>query len=430
MTDFTIILRSLTSRLFSTVTTVVTVGVAVGLMLVLLSMRDSGRQAFERGSGNMHMLVSRDASPTVAVLNGLFYANPPQNYLLWSEYERIASSQPFAWAIPTQQGDSYGGLPVLASTPEFFTDFQPNDGEPWTLTDGRFFDKPFEVVLGAEAASLTGLRVGDKVHLTHGIPQSRQLGDPNAPEPHIHRDFTYTVVGVLEPTGSAHDRALFTHLTSAWIIHAHDRRKQADPSVATTTEADLLPEDRKITGIYLRVATRPGQNASASLLPVFDALRRDPSITVAQPVQQIGALFRIVSSVDRVFIAIAAVVMVSSGVGIMLALYNSMEQRRRQIAVLRVLGCSRGRIFNLVLTESALIGLLGAALGIVLCLVGVRLVASVMKEMLGLVIRPALPPDLALYVVVGAVFLAALAGIVPAVMAYRTSVANNLRPIG
>src|SRR5262249_20833227 len=140
--------------------------------------------------------------------------------------------------------------------------------------------------------------------------------------------------------------------------------KEDDPAnEPALTRADLIDEDKKITGIYMRVVTPPGSNVSAVLPQVFDRLRKEPGITVASPSQEIRRLFGIVSNIDQILFAMAGVVMISSGIGIMLALYNSMEQRRRQIAVLRVLGCSRPRVFGLVLTESALLGLLGGAAG-------------------------------------------------------------------
>lgn len=434
--------------MFSTLTTILSVAVAVALLLVLLLMREASHQAFARGGGNMHLLVSRDSSPLVSVLNGIFYANPPPRPITWAEYERLTSTLPLEYAIPTQQGDSYLGQPVLATLPSFFTEFQPGEGEKWQLEQGRFLRGPndpapddagkppspeshaFEVVVGSAAARATGLHVGDTLHLTHGTAQSRQLGDPNAMEPHVHREFTYRVVGVLKPTGTPHDRALITHLDAGWIIHAHDRRKAADPAVTTTTLADLTDRDKLITGMYLRVLTRKGSDVSASLPPVFAALRADPSITVAQPLQQINTLFRIIGNVDWILRAMAVVVLVSSGVGIMLALYNSMAERRRQIAVLRVLGCSQPRIFSLVVTEAAMIGFAGAAAGALLAAAGVQVVARVLRQEIGLAIPPSLAPEVVLAVCIGAVFLAALAGVIPALLAYRTPVANNLKPIG
>ncbi len=457
LTDFTIIRRSMTSRMFSTVTTIITVAVATGLMLVLLSMRDSGRRAFERGSGNMHMLISRDSSPLTGILNGIFYASTPRRAIEWAKYKEIEKAYPLEFAVPIQLGDSYqGDFRVLATVPEFFSQFKPDPDLPWALAEGRFLQNDFEVVLGAAAAKGTKLKVGDRLYITHGIGKSREgsLEDEAGPRAghdgtdetdekpghgvhggdaggHVHADFIYKVVGVLKPTGSAHDCALFTTLTSSWIVHAHERREQASGGhVDSTTAADLLESDRLITGIYVRVITRPGSSMSAVIQQVFDQLRRDQSITVASPRQEISRLFAIVSNIDQLFLAMAAVVMASSGIAVMLALYNSMEQRRRQIAVLRVLGCSQRRLFGLVVTESATIGLIGAIAGLALCLAGSYVVAAVMKQRLGLVIEPALDPGWTLGVILSTIALAAAAGLIPAIMAYRTPVATNLKPIG
>ena len=362
----------------------------------------------------------------VAVLNGIYYANPPARAIEWTKYQQIAASMPLH--LPFLRSRAiHRGFPVLATRPSSSPTSSPTR-RAVEVRRGRAFT--FSSRSRAVAARETGLRVGSEIFLTHGIAQSRQLGQADAVAPHVHKEFAYAVVGVLEPTGSAHDRALFTDLTSTWIIHAHDRRKLTDPSIRTTTEDDLLETDRLITGIYLRVASRPGREVTALLPAAFDALRRDPTITVAQPVQQIDALFRIVSNIDVIILAMAGVVMVSSAISIMLALYNSMEQRRRQVAVLRVLGCSRPRIFGLLVTEATIIGVLGAAIGLALAVAGALLAAGVLKNAIGLVVTPVFAPDITLAVLTGAILLSALAGIVPAVMAYRSSVAEHLKPLG
>ncbi|HHN77946.1 MAG TPA: FtsX-like permease family protein, partial [Phycisphaerales bacterium] len=309
------------------------------------------------------------------------------------------------------------------TTEEFFSLFRPADDTPWSFAEGRVFDKPFEIVLGADAAKKSGLAVGDHVFLTHGTPRQGAQG-------HMHDEFSYTVVGILAPTATLHDRAVFTDLTSAWILHAHERREEAlGPDASTTGPGDLLDSDRKITGVYARVLTRPGASVGAAFQQVFDMLRRDPTVTVAAPDQEIGKLFSIVSNVDRIIIALAAVVLIVGSATIMLVLYQAMEQRRRQIAVLRVLGCSRRRIFGLVVTESAVIGTAGAVGGVLISLVGARVVAGQLYQRLNLVVEPTPEPRVVLAVVLGTIALAAIAGLVPAVAAYRTGVIRNLRPI-
>ncbi|CAG1004513.1 hypothetical protein PHYC_03148 [Phycisphaerales bacterium] len=457
MNDWTIVTRSLRARLFSTCTTVVMVAVGVALMSVLLTMRSAGSKSFQRGTGNVHLLVSRDASPLVSVLNGLFYAAAPAKPVAFSEFQTISKKLPLEWAIPVQLGDSYkGAWPVLATTEEFFTRFKPAEDAAWEFADGGRFDANFKVVVGASAARGTGLKRGDHIVLTHGSAGSR------AGPIHEHDEVEYEVVGILKPTGTAHDRALFTNLPSTWLIHALDRMERegtlehdhdATPAAngaATDTahaephhdghaefpvhEEDLTDADRKITNIYLRVLTRPGSDISAAIPVVMEQIRRDPAFqnapfTVAGPQNEIQRLMGIVGNVDRILLAMAVVVMISSAVGIMLALYNSMEQRRRQIAILRVLGASRGRIFGLVMTESAIIGLIGAAAGLLLGLIGGQAAAAVMRLHLGLFIDPSIPPVIAAALGVATLALASVAGVVPAVMAYRTSVAKNLRPM-
>ncbi len=429
LTDRTIVLRSLRARLFSSVVTVLTVAVAVGLMLVLLSMRDAGRRAFERGSGNMHLLVSADSSRLVAVLNGIFYADAPARPLMWIQFRRIERMREVDFAVPVAQGDTYRSHPVTATTPEFFSRFSTDpafdprtSNQPaWSLDAGRVFDKPFEVVVGAEVARETGLDIGDHLHMSHGSSGAAHQ---------THDAFDHVVVGVLSPTGTAHDRALFTSLESSWIVHAHERREREDPTIRTTTIDDLAESDRLITGIYVRGVTREGATASAAVQTLAGRLARDGSLTVASPSSEIVKLFRIVSNIDQILLAMAAAVMASSGIGIMLALYNSMEQRRRQIAVLRVLGCPATRVIRLVLMEATTLGLLGAAVGLVLGHLGATIAAGVMEKRIGIVIEPSIETATLGMVVLATIVLAAASGLVPAVVAYRTGVAKNLRPMG
>ncbi len=443
ISDMTIVTRSLTARRFSTFTTVLMVAVAVALLLTLLALRDAGRRAFERGPGTMHLLVSADTGPLPSVLNAIFYAKAPSRPITWARYEKLVGQDatgrrlPLEYAIPTVQGDSYKGWPTMATTRDFFDKFQPDTeadkdaSRRWKLAAGRVFEKSFEVVAGAKAAAGAGLRVGDVIYLTHGTGASRGGSSSGGDEHgHVHKEYGFTIVGILAPTGAAHDRALFTDLASSWILHAHDRRERDDPKSGTTTEADLIDADRLITGIYLRVLTRPGSDSSAAIGPVFEAIRRQGDLTVANPSEQVRQLFVIVANVDQLFLAMAAVVLVCSGLAIMLAMVNSMEQRRRQIAVLRVLGAGKGRIFALVVTEAAIIGAAGGVAGIVLAFLGVQVASAVLKERLGLLLDSGLPANAVLPTLAGTIVLAAIAGVAPAMKAYGTSVAKNLKPLG
>ncbi|MFM1867367.1 MAG: hypothetical protein RL591_775 [Planctomycetota bacterium] len=426
MSDLAIVLRSLRVRALSTSIVIALVAISAGLLLAILSLRNAGQSAFERGTGNAHLLVSRDGSPLVSVLNGIFYANPPKAPIDAVKLEEIRSSFPWSMFIPMAVGDSYRSFPVVATTPDFFTKFEPVSGEPWTFAEGRPFERNFEIVLGNSVARETGLRMGAKLLVTHGSGKSREGVDEHA---HVHDEYEFTVVGILAPTGSPHDRALFSDLESSWILHAHDRFER-EGAHKTVTAADLTDADRVVTGVLMRLPSRDPAAAPPALVSQYDRLRRDGSITVAIPANEVQRLFDIVSSIDVLFVAMAIATLISSGAAILLSMVNSMNERRRQVAILRVLGASRARIFWLVLTESTLVGLIGAATGVVLCAVVLFSATTWLREAHGIVIAPQLDPRSAVLVALGTTLLAAVAGIVPSIQAYRTSVARNLRPIG
>jgi putative ABC transport system permease protein len=423
MTDLQIVTRSLAVRAVSTGLTALSVAVAVGLVLVLLTTRDASREAFQRGTGNMHILASGDANQMGSVLNSVFYTSIPQRVVPFETWQRVRTHPLVEWALGTVQGDNYKGWPTMGVEPEFFELFQPVDGRALALRAGSFM-RPGEagvmdVVVGAAAARGTGLKLGDELSITHGA----------TPEGHVHDEFKFKVVGLLEATGTPHDRAIFVSAMSKWLVHADDQRQAnaaragAKEHVEPTPE-NLTPAEKPVTAIYVR-AKRP-----ATIAQLVGVLRNDLGLTAAFPSVEVASLFRIVGRVDQVLLGIALVVALSSGISILLAMYNSMSQRRRQVAILRVLGASPARVFGLVMTEAALVGILGAAAGVVVAIVGAAGVARAVEAQTGVTISPTLDPANVLMVFSGSVLLAAGAGLLPALMAYRTSVVANLRPLG
>ncbi|RLS66700.1 MAG: hypothetical protein DWH97_03445 [Planctomycetota bacterium] len=426
MSDLLIVLRSLRLRLFSTIVVIVLVAVSAGLLLAILSLREAGERAFTRGTGNAHLLVSKDGSPLVSVLNGIFYANPPKAPIDEAKLNELRDSFPWSMFVPTAIGDSYRSFPVVATNADFFAKFQPVAGEPWVFAEGKPFAANFEIVLGSAVARETGIRLGAKLVLTHGSGKSREGVDEHA---HEHREYEFTVVGILEATGAPHDRACFTDLESSWLLHAHDRYER-EGTTRHVTVKDLTAADRVVTGVLMRVPSRDNMSASPVLVAQYDRLRRDGSLTVALPANEVQRLFDIVASIDVLFIAIAGATVVSSAVAILLSMVNSMSERRRQVAILRVLGATRARIFWLVLTESTMIGLAGSASGVLVALMVLAFATQWMRVAHGLVIVPVLDARSAVFVAMATTVLAALAGLVPSILAYRTSVARNLRPLG
>ena len=413
MTDFAIIRRNLRARLFSTVTTALIVAAAVGLLLGLITLRDATRSALARGSGNMQLILSADASPLAAVLNGIFYANPPSRVLKWPACEELLKKYPVDYALPIQQLETFHGFPLVATVPQYFSAFQPDASSDWKIADGALFKSEFDVVAGASAARALQLKVG----ATFQLPR--------------HPAWTYRISGILQPTGTSHDRALYTDLNDAWLHRAQEKRKLTDPTLtqaAPLTAAALADSDKLVTCVYVRFKNAAGNDASPALLTAYDGLKGNhPELTVALPAAESDKLLAIASTLDSLLMACAAVVVLAAAVAILLTLYNSLEQRRRQAALFRVMGCSQARIFGWVVTEAALIGLAGALLGALLSLAITPLAAAALDAKFGLVLQPFVQLLPALAVILVSVLLSGAAGIVPAWLASRTSVPAILR---
>lgn len=471
MSDMTIVTRSLRVRLLSTVITVLSVACAAGLLIVLLSLRHQGQAAFSRGTGNAHVLVSAEPSGLVSVLNTMFYAQAPKAALDWKQIkalgldeqtrakkdgggaggeEVVPSDRRLAFSVPVQMGDSFRGFKTVATTGRFFSAFQPTEEEAWAFAEGKSFEGTWEVVLGAEVAKITGLKVGSELFITHGW-SARGHGEVEGDTPatkkedehdhshgdhdhdhdhdhdapggagHIHDEHPFVVTGVLQPTGTLHDRAVFMNIEAGWVLHADEKRKAKDPNLPEARVDNLTDEEKQVTGVLVRA------RSGAVLGEVFAELRRQSGVTVANPASEVRTLFSIISNVDTILLAVAGAVLVGSAASVMLAVYSSMNERRKQIAVLRVLGASRGRITGLVLAESAVIALLGAAAGAVLSVIGMQLAAAATLARTGVLIGGSVEMGSVVMVMAGTVGLGMVAGLVPGVMAYRVGVGEHLR---
>ena len=260
----------------------------------------------------------------------------------------------------------------------------------------------FEAVLGAEVAAQLGIRVGDEIEPTHGV-------EGGVAHDHVH---LWKVVGIFKPTRTPVDKVVFINLDSFFAIEEH----LDGALIPGTTEAGLSS---------ILIFPRPGVHKAMLL----SSLNRMPELTVADVSEQIRNLFSIVGSVDTLFLVISVMVVVLGVLSILVAIYNTMNERRREVAILRAIGASRATVFSSIVGEAALLTFLGACVGLLLGHLLVVAAASRIDEIAGF--RPdafhLLPLEVVVIIVV--VSGGALAGLVPAWKAYRTDVAKNLKPL-
>jgi putative ABC transport system permease protein len=394
MNVFSLAKANMRQRLLATILTMLLVAIGVALVHAILTIRDEVQSGFKRGvAGKIHLVIGPKGAPMQLVLNSLFHVSKPLGNLSYSYYENeIKSSQKVKLAIPIAVGDSYKGLAVVGTTPEFLTQLELANEQTFKFEQGGAFKEHFEAVLGAEAARQTGLKIGDEFHPTHGMEEQ---GSEH------HEEFK--VVGILEPTGTPHDRALYCDIETVHDMHGKITGRPISAILV------VLHSDLWVAGFAREI--NDGKDATA-----------------AMPAIEIRDLMNMVSNANKVLIYISWLVLFAAGVSILVSIYNSMSERRREIAIIRALGAPAAVVFQIIVIEAATICFIGGLAGLAASHLTVLFGRAAIHAMTGVVIGPAWPGLQDLALLGGAILIGILSSLIPAVSAYKTDIATNIRP--
>jgi putative ABC transport system permease protein len=333
------------------------------------------------------------------ILSGIYHVDAPTGNIPLSSVEMLSSNKMAKRAIPLALGDSWKGYRIVGAPRTYPEHYGA------TLESGRLHDKPMEAVLGAEVAARTGVAVGGTFTGVHGI------GAEGGAE---HAEAPYTVVGILNRTNSVLDRLVLTSIESVWQVHEEHQGPEDE------ADRKALEEAREVTVLLVQYASP----LAAATLP--RQINAQSELQAASPAYETARLFRIVGVGIEALRAFALVLIVAAGLSVFIALYNALEDRRYDLAVMRTLGASRAKLFGLLMTEGVVLSLLGAMLGLALghvlaSALGAWFEATQHYPVSGLEWRPE-----ELWVVAVALGVGVLAALLPAWRAYRTEVSRTL----
>ncbi|MFG0258510.1 MAG: ABC transporter permease [Phycisphaerales bacterium JB043] len=402
--------RYLKFRWLVTMLTVASIALGAALVCTVLALRHESERALSKEAGLYDLVAGGKGSQLQLVLSSVYHLDSPTGNLPYTEYERLGRDPRVLWAAPIGLGDNYDGYRIVGTEPHFF-DLPDRDEQPFfQLARGRIFEDSFEVVLGSHVAATTGLDVGETFFGTHGLV--------DVPGGEIHRDFPYRVCGVLAPTGTAQDRAIFGSLEAVWEIHEAEAKKHS--SVQAT---DLVGEqqERETTAILIRLKT-PGLR-----LWMADEIRDRSDGIAAIPINEILRFQRgVIGPVQRALLAVAAAVVVVACLTVLTTLHQAAERRRRDIAILRSLGAVRSEVAMLVFLEGLLLTVAGIALGLLISHGGLALATAPIRDATGLVLSPWRMPSTEVAALGTMAFCGAAASLFPAVSCYRRTPIEDL----
>lgn len=451
--------RSIQQRALASTMTGLSMALGVALVVTVLVINGAIKASYSKSAQGFDLIVGKGGQLEL-VLNTLYHLGTSAGTLPWTYYEEFKNeptsdgrpkgkyATSVTVAIPYCVGDNFEGYRVVGTVPGLFDlEYVPGK-ERYAFSQGRNFKQEsfFEAVIGSVVASRTGLRVGDEFAPTHGVREDR-LG---------HKHEPFKVVGVLAPTGTPNDRALFVNIEGFFLLEGHAAEKKPgssdrdnnheaksgpEPREAHVDHGDdrhePLPKDlRALSAILVR-----NSNPMVSRwLP--RSINDDQIASAVFPTREVTRLqTEIIGNIELILLVLATLVVVVAGVGIMVSIYNSMSERRREIAVMRSLGAQRGTVLSIILLESMLLSLGGGVAGFLLghLLIGTLspLIASYTGVVIGFFQFPTFTLRLReggivvgvpyeLILLPGLVILATLVGYLPALTAYRTDVAKAL----
>ena len=457
--------RSIQQRAFSSALTAFSMALGVALVVAVLVIYGVIDQSFRRSAQGYDLIVGAKGSPLELVLSTVYHLRRPTDTIPHTVCDVLNTSTkygPFVEvAVPTCLGDSFKGFRVIGTTSDMFYRLQWFDGDKlrsYEWQDGGNFadDQPFEAVVGATAARRGGLEVGKTFRPVHGTVAERGKE---------HEEFR--VVGVLKPTGTAADRAIYVNIEGFYRLHAESEEGggQAPATEASAKKAALAAASAASAALgsaalgsaasaaALSAALASAASAAAdhghdsipqvtailvSLKENVDAgvrkalpkiIGQDLSLNVqaVNPTQEVTQLLEgIVGNLQLILLILAVLIVIVAGIGVMVSIYNSMSDRRHEIAVIRALGAKRRTVMVIVLLESILLALGGGAVGLALGHGLTGALAPMIAEWTGVVVNPLQFQLNELILVPGLILLASAVGYMPAVVAYRTDVAQSL----
>ena len=411
-----LVLKSLRNRLLTTVLTLLSIALSVCLLLGVEMVRQSARESFQGTISQTDLIVGARSGPVQLLLYTVFHIGSPTANVSYASFQRYSEDPAVEWTIPISLGDSHRGYRVVATNESFYEHFRFRRDRQIRFADGEAGHGVFDVVLGSEVAESLGYSIGDAVVIAHGITDTDFLR---------HADKPFRVSGILERTSTPVDRSLYISLAGMEAVHV-GWESGGPPLPGQAVPPDRIrPEDLRVSQIS---AFLVGMKSRGLTLRLQRQINTDPreALLAIIPGVALTEMWRGIGYAEGALLVVSGMVVLVGFVGMLMSIYSSLNERRREMAILRAVGASPVQIVVLFVLESLLLACAGAILGLVL-LYGLLLVLQPIIESFSGIYLPLRAPGTGELLYLGAVLVAGfLLGLGPALRAYRSTLADGL----
>ncbi len=414
---FRLALASLANRRFTALLTAFAIALSVCLLLAVERVRTEARTSFASTVSGTDLIVGARSGSVNLLLYSVFRIGNATNNIRWESFEHFAQHRQVKWAIPISLGDSHRGYRVMGTNESYFEHYRYGRQQPLELAQGRPFQSdPFEVVLGAEVAEALHYKLGDKLVLAHGVAAISLVK---------HDDKPFTVVGIFKRTGTPVDRTLHISLGGMEAIHIdwHNgapARGNERVSADQARNMDLTPT--AITAVML------GLNSKISTFALqreINEYRGEPLLAIL-PGVALQELWSLMGTAEKALFVVSLFVVLTGLIGMLTAILTSLNERRREMAILRSVGARPWHVASLLILEAFALALIGVLAGVALLYLGIALAQGYVQSEYGLYLPLSWPSQYEWTLLAGILGAALVMGVIPAWRAYRQSLADGL----
>lgn len=414
---FSIAWHSAWNRRFTLALTVFSIALSTFLLLGVERIRTELRENFASSVSGTDLIVGARTGSTQLLLYSVFRIGAATNNISWKSVQALAAHPGVDWVVPLSLGDSHRGFAVLATSTDYFNRFRYGDRQSLKLREGKPFSELFDAVVGAEVSDKLGYHVGQKITLAHGS------GELNVAE---HADKPFTVVGVLARTGTPVDRTVHIGLEAMEAIHLEWVGGAPMPGVRIPAEQvrkfDLTPKN--VTAALVGLKNRAAVFGVQRWISTYTG---EPLMAIL-PGVALDELWSVIGIGENALLLMSALVALVSLAGLVSVVMAGLNERRRELAVLRAVGAGLRHVLALLALEGAMVTMLGVAFGVVMAVLGIALLSPWLQAQFGLTLSLS-EPTLNEWLLMASLLVAGwLASLLPGIRAYRLSLADGLSP--
>ena len=408
-------IKNILSKPLSSFISLALLTLGIGIISLLLQLNSLIKDQMDNNLRGIDMVVGAKGSPLQLILSSVYHVDSPTGNISYKEADKISKNRMVGSSIKLLYGDNHKGYRIVGTEKKFIDLYKGvfKEGEEW--------EKPFEVIVGSKVHKNLNIKIGDKLVSSHGL---RETGES-------HKDQSFEVVGLLEPSNSVIDQLIITSPESVWDIHDTHNHNDTNDNFENENKHDHEHEDehdhkheeyddKEITAMLIKFSS------PMNIIQFPRQINETTNLQAAVPSYEISRLFKLFGFGIDTISYLAYLIIIVSGFSLFINLFNAMNERKYEMALIRTIGATRFQLSSMIILESLILTLLGFGLGLLFSRFGVMFVSSLMEESINYNLSSIKILSEELWLLVLSVILGVLSSLIPAIQVYKMNISKIL----